>query len=73
MKDANFALELINIGYKPDEVKTLMKHFWADGRIDPRSSAFQAALLAIPSVKNALLVKAAQLEEKKEKTEQEDI
>ena len=67
MKDTNFALELINIGYKPDEIQTLIAHFWEDGRIDPRSSAFQLARLAIPSVKNALLIKAAQIEEKKEK------
>lgn len=65
-KESNFALQLVKAGYEADEVEALLTAFGTDGRIDPRSSNFQIALLNVPEVKKAMLEGAAEIIAKRE-------
>lgn len=68
MKEAKFVLLLIKKGYEPEEIDSIMKHFWSGERVDMRSAAMQAAILSIPEVKKSLLERAAELDAKKNGT-----
>jgi hypothetical protein len=64
MNEINFILSLIDAGVTTEQVKSLRKHFWSDGRIDERSGAFQTALLTGQDPLKFLMDRAAELDKK---------
>lgn len=64
VSETTFVLQLRDAGYDTDEVQALRKHFWSSDRVDTNSAAFQIAILKIPSVKDELMKKAAELDAK---------
>jgi hypothetical protein len=62
--EINFILGLIEGGVTPEEVRSLRKHFWNEGRLDERSATFQTALLLKQDPLKVLIEKAAELDRK---------
>ena len=47
MDETRFVLKLVKAGNSAEDVEAVLKHFWADGRLDMRSAAVQTAILKL--------------------------